>query len=68
MKKNMTPEKEQEYLNKLSEALTLGSAILKNGGTSLDAVTKTIMVMENSPLFNALHCRKLKQLIFIAIL
>ena len=52
-KKNMTLEKEQAYLDKLSEALTIGSMILKEGGTSLDAVTKTIMVMENSPLFNA---------------
>ncbi len=53
LKKNMTPEKEKEYLDKMSEALTVGSMILKEGGTSLDAVTKTIMVMENSPLFNA---------------
>lgn len=53
LKKNMTPEKEKQYLEKLNEALSVGSEILKNGGTSLDAVTKTIMVMENSPLFNA---------------
>ena len=53
LKTNMTLEKEQAYLDKLSEALTIGSTILKEGGTSLDAVTKTIMVMEDSPLFNA---------------
>lgn len=53
LKKNMIDEKEQEYINKLSEALTVGSSILKKGGTSLDAVTKAIMVLENSPLFNA---------------
>lgn len=53
LKKNMTDEKEQEYINKLSEALTVGSSILKKGGTSLNAVTKAIMVLEYSPLFNA---------------
>jgi len=49
----MTPEKEQRYLKELKEALTVGSKILRNGGNSLDAVTQTIMVMEDSPLFNA---------------
>ena len=53
LKKNITPEKEKLYINKLNEALTVGSEILKKGGSSLDAVTQTIMVMENSPLFNA---------------
>jgi beta-aspartyl-peptidase (threonine type) len=53
LKKNMSPDKEKKYLAKLSEALTVGSDILKNGGSSIEAVTKTIMVMEDSPLFNA---------------
>lgn len=53
LKKNMTTEKEKDYLEKLSEALTVGSEILKNGGSSIEAVTKTIMVLEDSPLFNA---------------
>lgn len=53
LKKDMTPEKEKQYLDKLSEALTTGSEILNSGGTSLDAITKTIMLMEDSPLFNA---------------
>lgn len=53
VKKDMTPEKEKEYLDKLTEALETGEAVLKAGGTSIDAVTKTIMVMEDSPLFNA---------------
>jgi len=38
---------------KLSEAIKVGHKILKNGGTSLDAVQKTINVLEDSPLFNA---------------
>lgn len=53
LKKNMTPQLEAAYQAKLEEAIKVGYAILKNGGTSLDAVEKTINVMENSPLFNA---------------
>ena len=53
LKKNMTSEKELAYKTKLKEAITTGYTILKNGGTSLDAVEKTIHIMENSPLFNA---------------
>ncbi len=53
LKENMTVEKEAAYLEKMNEALEAGEHILKNGGSSLDAVTETIMVMENSPLFNA---------------
>ncbi|NOX86169.1 MAG: isoaspartyl peptidase/L-asparaginase [Chlorobi bacterium] len=52
-KKNMTPEKEKQYTAKLKEALQAGEKVLKNGGSSLDAVTASILVMENSPLFNA---------------
>ena len=53
LKKNMTPEKEAAYKAKLEEAIKVGHAILKNGGTSLEAVEKTINVLEDSPLFNA---------------
>ncbi len=53
LKKNMTPEKEAAYKAKLEEAIRVGHEILKNGGTSLEAVEKTINVMEDSPLFNA---------------
>jgi len=53
LKKNMTPEKEAAYRAKLTEAIKTGYTILEQGGTSLDAVTKTINVMEDSPLFNA---------------
>jgi beta-aspartyl-peptidase (threonine type) len=53
LKKNMTPEKEKAYEAKLAEAIKIGHTILKNGGTSQEAVVKTIQVMEESPLFNA---------------
>lgn len=52
-RKNMSPEMEKAYTAVLDQALQTGYTILKNGGTSLDAVTATIQVMEESPLFNA---------------
>lgn len=52
-KENMTPEREKAYQEKLQEALNTGYQILKDGGSALDAVTGTIQVMEQSPLFNA---------------
>ena len=53
LKKNMTPEMEDSYKETLEAAIKVGYTILKEGGTSLEAVTKTINVMEDSPLFNA---------------
>ena len=53
LKKNMSDEKEAEYKATLEEAIKVGYTILKNGGLSLDAVEKTINVLEDSPLFNA---------------
>ncbi len=53
LKANMSDEKEQEYRLALNQALDIGESILKEGGSSLDAIEKTIHFMENSPLFNA---------------
>jgi len=53
LKKNMTDSLENAYKQKLEEAIRVGHKILENGGTSMDAVTATINVMEDSPLFNA---------------
>lgn len=53
LKKNMTPEKEQAYLGKLREALQAGYDQIKAGKSSLDAVQAAVLVMEDSPLFNA---------------
>ncbi len=49
----MTDEQEAEYLAKLDEALTAGEEVLKTGGSSLLAIQSAIMIMEDSPLFNA---------------
>jgi len=53
LKKNMTPEKEKAYLDAMNTALDKGEAVLKNGGSSMDAVEQAIRFMEDSPLFNA---------------
>lgn len=53
LKEHMSDSLEAAYKAKLKEAISVGHEILKNGGTSLEAVTHTINVMENSPLFNA---------------
>jgi len=53
LKGNMTDSLENAYKEKLREAIVIGHTILKNGGTSVEAVTKTINVLEDSPLFNA---------------
>jgi beta-aspartyl-peptidase (threonine type) len=53
LRKNMTPEMEAQYRETLALAIQTGHAILKAGGSSQEAVEKTIHVMEDSPLFNA---------------
>lgn len=53
LKKNMTPEREREYMDAMNKALDIGERILKGGGKSIDAVERVIMFMEDSPLFNA---------------
>jgi len=49
----MTPEKEAAYRAALEQSLRAGHAVLAAGGTSLDAVTAAVKVLEDSPLFNA---------------
>ena len=52
-KENMTDSLQKAYEEKLDEAISVGHKILADGGTALEAVQKTINVMENSPLFNS---------------
>lgn len=52
-RQNYSDERIAEYEAKLNEALSTGYSVLENGGSSIEAVEQTIMVMENSPLFNA---------------
>ncbi|GAW97496.1 MULTISPECIES: isoaspartyl peptidase/L-asparaginase family protein [Colwellia] len=52
-KDRFSPEKEAAYRAKLQESVEVGYAILEQGGTSLDALTAAINILENSPFFNA---------------
>lgn len=49
----MTTDLEKQYKAALKEALDAGYSVLENGGTSVDAVEKAVIVLEDSHLFNA---------------
>jgi beta-aspartyl-peptidase (threonine type) len=49
----MGGEQERAYRAGLAAALDAGFAVLEAGGTSLDAVTRAIVSLEDNPLFNA---------------
>ena len=49
----MSGEAERKYRAALSEAIDQGYAVMQDGGTSLDAVTRAVMLLEDNPLFNA---------------
>ncbi len=50
---SMSEALELQYREALSMALQTGIEILSYGGSALDAVEQTVVVLENSPLFNA---------------
>lgn len=50
---SFTPEREQLYHATLEQSLRAGHAILKGGGSALDAVEAAIVIMEDAPVFNA---------------
>ncbi|HLN48236.1 MAG TPA: isoaspartyl peptidase/L-asparaginase [Steroidobacteraceae bacterium] len=52
---DMTPDRERLYRAGLAAALEGGFAVLKGGATSLEAVTRAVMLLEDNPLFNAGH-------------
>jgi beta-aspartyl-peptidase (threonine type) len=52
-KSSMTPEIEKQFRDTLTKAILTGYNILKNHGTSLDAVEAVIRILEDSPIFNA---------------
>ena len=49
----MGAERELKYRAGLAAALDAGYAVLEARGTSLDAVTRAVMALEDNPLFNA---------------
>jgi beta-aspartyl-peptidase (threonine type) len=50
---SLSPEREAEMRAVLAASLQAGHGILAKGGSSLDAVTAAIRILEDSPLFNA---------------
>jgi beta-aspartyl-peptidase (threonine type) len=50
---DMTAAQELRYRAGLADALAAGYAVLESGGTSLDAVTSAVVMLEDNPLFNA---------------
>jgi beta-aspartyl-peptidase (threonine type) len=49
----LAPERERSYRDGLESALDGGFALLERGGTSLDAVTTAVRLLEDHPAFNA---------------
>ena len=49
----LKPERERVFIQTLSQSLCEGYAVLAAGGSSVDAVIAAIVVMEDSPVFNA---------------
>ncbi len=52
-KENMTESMELKIRKALATALDAGYAILENGGSSQEAITKAIIILEDAPEFNA---------------
>lgn len=53
LKENISDSMELAYKTVLENSVQKGYRILKNGGSSLDAVEASIKILEDSPLFNA---------------
>lgn len=53
LKSEMSEKQEKSYLAGLEEAVEKGYEILKSGGSSIDAVEKAVIFLEDNPLFNA---------------
>ncbi len=49
----ITPEQDQAIRAALDSALAEGSRILREGGSAMEAITATIILLENDPNFNA---------------
>lgn len=53
LRSEMTAEVEQAYRAAIHDALRAGWEVLRTGGSSLDAVERSIRMLEDVPLFNA---------------
>ena len=55
LRENLTAEREAAYVAALETALEAGAAVLRDGGSAVDAVQAAVIPMEDDPLFNAGH-------------
>jgi L-asparaginase / beta-aspartyl-peptidase len=53
LKEDMTPDLEKAYMDGLNQALAAGFAVLEEGGTAVNAVKASLVVLEDHVLFNA---------------
>jgi beta-aspartyl-peptidase (threonine type) len=53
LKEDMTPDLEKAYMDGLNQALQVGFAVLEEGGTAVNAVKASLVVLEDHVLFNA---------------
>lgn len=53
LRENLTTEQEAAYTAALETALEAGAAVLRDGGSAVDAVQAAVIPMEDDPLFNA---------------
>ena len=51
----LNPDEKVEYHRALEISLLAGKTILDAGGSAIDAVCASVMVLEDSPLFNSAH-------------
>lgn len=52
-RQDLSASQQAEYEQALNLALDAGNAVLQGGGSALDAVMASVVVLEDSPLFNA---------------
>ena len=50
---DIPPNVHKDHLNGVENALTFGLDLLKNGGTALETVIKSVKMMEDDPIFDA---------------
>ena len=53
LKEDMTPDLEKAYMDGLNQALEAGFAVLEEGGTAVNAVKASLVMLEDHVLFNA---------------
>ena len=53
LKEDMTPNLEKAYMDGLNQALDAGFAVLEEGGTAVNAVKASLVLLEDHVLFNA---------------